>query len=124
MKLKKLPSLRLPKRYLVFRIISENPLDYPNVKGAIWNSMEKWLGQDGLAKASPRLIKNLWDGREKKGFLQCHPKYVDHIKVSLALIKQIGDQKVIIQVLRVSGTIKSGKNKTKKQIIKGRLAAI
>jgi len=112
MKLKKLPSLREKKRYLVFRIISESPLDYPNVKGAMWHSMENWLGQNELAQASPRLVKNLWDGRKKKGFLQCTPKYVDQVKVALALIKQIGDQRVIFQVIRVTGTIKSGKDKT------------
>jgi len=114
MKLKKMPSLRDRKRYLVFRIISEAPLDYPNVKGAIWHSMENWLGQNELAQASPRLIKNLWDGRKKKGYLQCSPKYVDQVKMALALIKQIGDQRVIFHVIRVSGTIKSAKDKTTK----------
>jgi RNase P/RNase MRP subunit POP5 len=33
---------------------------------------------------------------------------VDKIKVSLALIHQIGDSRVVFQTLRVSGTIKSG----------------
>jgi len=37
---------------------------------------------------------------------------VDLVKVGLALIHQIGDQRVIFQTLRVSGTIKSGKKKT------------
>jgi RNase P/RNase MRP subunit POP5 len=76
--------------------------------------MENWLGQNELAQASPRLIKNLWDGRQKKGYLQCAPKYVDQVKMALALIKQIGDQRVIFQVIMVTGTIKSGKIKTNK----------
>lgn len=112
MKPKRLPSLRQRKRYLVFRVISDHPLDYPNVKDAIWRSMENWLGQNELAKALPRLIRNLWDGRAKRGFLQCTPRYVDQIKVALALIRQIGDQKVIFSVVRVSGTIKAAKEKT------------
>ena len=115
MKLKSKPSLREKKRYLTFRIISEEPLDYDNVKGAIWHSMENWLGQNELAQASPRLIKNLWNPKTSSGFLQCSPKYVDQIKVALALIKQIGDTRVIFQVLRVSGTIKSGLDKTKNE---------
>ena len=113
MKLKRMPSMRSRKRYLIFRVHSGGPLDYPNVRDAVWDSMEKWLGQNELAQAEPRLIRNLWDGRQKKGFLQCSPRYVDHIKMALALIHQIGDQRVIFQVLRVSGTIKSGKEKTK-----------
>jgi len=113
MKMKKLPSMRSRKRYVIFKIHSDNPLDYSNVKNAMWHSMENWLGQNELAQAEPRLIKNLWDGRKKTGFLQCSPRYVDQIKMSFALIHQIGDQRVIFQVLRVSGTIKSGKEKIK-----------
>lgn len=113
MKLKRLPSMRESKRYLYFRVVSEGAIDYTNVKNAIWNSMSNWLGQNELAQASPRLIRNLWDG--KKGVLRCHPRYVDNVKMALALISQIGDQKVIFHVLRVSGTIRSGREKTKKK---------
>lgn len=113
MKLKSLPSMRSKKRYVIFKVHSSEPLEYSNVKDAVWNSLENWLGQNELAQAAPRLIKNLWDGRQKKGFMQCNLKYVDQVKMSVALIHQIGDQRVIFQVLRVSGTIKSGKDKIK-----------
>lgn len=104
--------MRSRKRYVIFRVHSGGPLEYSNVKDVIWNSLGDWLGQNELAQAAPRLIKNLWDGRQKRGFLQCSPKYVDQVKISLALIHQIGEQRVVFQVLRVSGTIKSGKDKT------------
>jgi RNase P/RNase MRP subunit POP5 len=42
------------------------------------------------------------------------------VKVSLALIHQIGDSKVIFQTTRVSGTIKAGKGKIDKSILKSK----
>lgn len=111
MKLKSLPSLKEKKRYIVFRVHSEGTIQYHRLKGAVTESLLEFLGEREMGKANPRLIKNLWNGRE--GFLQTSPKYVDAVKVSLALIHQIGDEKVVFQTLRVTGTIKAGKTKIK-----------
>jgi ribonuclease P/MRP protein subunit POP5 len=113
MKIKRLPSMKEKKRYLTFRILSEGPVSYADMKGAVLNSVLNWMGEKGLSESGLRMIKNLWDGRKKEGWLACSPGAVDDIKVSMALIHQIGDAKVIFHVLRVSGTIKSGKEKLK-----------
>lgn len=107
-----LPSLRESKRYVIFKVHSNERLDYETVKNAAWNSLLNWLGEKDLSRANVRLIKNLWDPGKHTGFIQCSPKFVDAVKMGLSLIHQIGDQRVIFQTLRVSGTIKSGKNKT------------
>jgi len=100
------------KRYIIFRVHSDEPVNFPNMKNAVWNSLENWLGERELAKANIHIVKNLWDGRKQKGFLKCSHKFVDEVKVGLGLIHQIGDSRVIFQSLRVTGTIKSGKEKT------------
>jgi len=112
-RLKSTPTLRQKKRYLFFRVIVDGEWkpDFLNIRGAIWNSLESWLGEGSLAKADVRIINNLWDGRKQVGVLVCGPKYVDQVKVALGLVHQIGDQRAIVQVVRVSGTIKSGKTK-------------
>lgn len=107
-----LPSLRESKRYIVFKVHSKEKLDYSTVQNAAWNSLLNWLGEKDLSKANVRMIRNLWDHNKQTGFIKCSPKFVDAIKVSLSLVHQIGDQRVIFQTLRVSGTIKSGKTKT------------
>lgn len=107
MKLRTMPSSRESKRYLFFRVHSQERMEYLNLKGAIWNSLVEWLGENELANAGIRIIKNLWKPQEQTGVIQCSPKYVDQVKMGLSLIHQIGDSKVIIQVKRVSGTIKS-----------------
>jgi ribonuclease P/MRP protein subunit POP5 len=113
MKLKRLPSLREKKRYLTFRLISSEPVVYSEVKGAVVSSALDWMGQKGFSSSGLRMIRNLWDSAEQRGWLSCSPHSVDDVKMSLALIHQIGDAKTIFRVLRVSGTIKSGKEKIK-----------
>jgi ribonuclease P/MRP protein subunit POP5 len=110
---KLLPSLKEKKRYVVFRVHSKERLDYASVHNAAWNSLLNWMGERDLSRANVRMIKNLWDSRKQTGFIRCSPKFVDAVKVSLSLVHQIGDQRVTFQTLRVSGTIKSGKSKTK-----------
>ncbi|HDD72496.1 MAG TPA: hypothetical protein ENG00_00225 [Candidatus Aenigmarchaeota archaeon] len=59
------------------------------------------------------IYRNLYNRKEQTGFIQCSSKFADHVKIAINLIHQIGDQRVIFQSLRVSGTIKSGKKKIK-----------
>lgn len=112
MKLKKMPSLRAHSRYIVFKVHSTNPLLYSNMRDAVWNSLENWLGEQDLAEADVRIIKNLWNPKTQTGFIKCSHKFLDLVKTGLALIHQIGDNRAVFQTLRVSGTIKAGKEKT------------
>ena len=111
MKVRKLPSMREKKRYITFSVASEKPLGYGEVKGAVMNSVLNWMGEKGLSKSGIRIIRNLWEGSRQEGWLSCSPKSVDDVKMSLALVHQIGDSRVIFRTLRVSGTIKSGREK-------------
>ena len=97
------------KRYIIFKVHVDLPIDFDNTKNAIWNSLTSWLGEADLGKANIRIFKNLWDSKKYEGFIQCNSKYVDSIKVGMCLIHHIGDSKVIFQTLKVTGTIKSGK---------------
>ena len=109
MRLKKLPSQRESKRYVFFRVHSSGDLGYPEVRDAVMNSLLNWMGSEEFARAKPWLIKNLW--KANSGVIQCSHRYVDDLKVSLALVHQIGDSRVIFETMRVSGTLKSGKRK-------------
>ncbi|NIO19234.1 MAG: ribonuclease P protein component 2 [Candidatus Aenigmarchaeota archaeon] len=117
MRLKGRPTLRENKRYVFFKVHSFERLEYRTVKDAIMNSLLNWLGDKDLALAKPWVIKNLWDQKGQSGVLCCSHKYVDDVKVSLGLIHQIGDSKVIFQTSRVSGTIKSGRKKAGRKTI-------
>ena len=110
MALRRMPSMRRSKRYIVFRVHSEKGVDYASARDALWNSMTRWIGEAGLARAGVRIVRNLWNQKEQTGFIQVSPKHVDAVKVSMGLIHQVGDQRVIFQSLRVTGTIKTGRS--------------
>jgi len=108
-----MPSLKPHSRYIIFRVHSQNPILYSNIRDAVWNSLENWLGEQDLAEADVRIIKNLWKPKTQSGFIRCSNRFLDLIKTGLALIHQIGDERVIFQTVRVSGTIRAGKEKSK-----------
>ena len=103
------PALRKKKRYIFFKAHSDGPVNYTDIKNAVFNSLLDWLGEEETAKADVNFIKNLWNSKTRTGVMKCSHKYVDKVKVGLSLIHQIGDQRVVFQTLRVSGTIKAGK---------------
>lgn len=111
MKLKKLPTLRGRKRYISFRLHSEEPLDFPDVRNAVWNSVLNWLGEERAGRADVWIMKREWNQRTQTGLIRCAPAMVEQVKLALALVHQIGDSKVAFQVTRVSGTIKSARGK-------------
>ncbi len=111
MKLKTRPTLREKKRYIFFRVHSDKKLEFRMVRDAIMNSILNWLGDKDFALAKPWVVKNLWDKKKQEGVVRCSHRYVDDVKVSLGLVHQIGDSRVILETLRVSGTIKSGRSK-------------
>ena len=111
MKLTKKPSLREKKRYIYFKVHSSGNLKYFDLKNSILNSVLDLVGELGFAEANPHLVKNLWDEKNKAGVIRCSHRSADKIKLALSLIHQIGEEKVILQTIRVSGTIKgTGKN--------------
>jgi RNase P/RNase MRP subunit POP5 len=112
MKLKSKPTLRGKHKYIVFKLHSTAKLQYNDMKNALTNALLNWMGEKDYADAKIWLIKNLWNSHEQKGFIRCEPKFVDSVKMGLMLIHQIGDEKVAFQSLWVSGTIKSGKEKS------------
>lgn len=105
------PSLRSHKRYIIFEIISETSIAYSDLVNAIWNSMLNFLGENESSEAKVWLIQNLYDEKNQKGVIKCRHDYVEHMRATLSLISMVGESKVIIKILGVTGTIKSAKNK-------------
>jgi ribonuclease P/MRP protein subunit POP5 len=105
------PSLRDQKRYIIFEIISEAPVEYGNLVNAIWNSMLDYLGEAEAAEARMWLIQNLYDEKKQRGIIKCKHDYVEKMRAALSLIQIIGETRCIIKIDGVTGTIKSAKLK-------------
>ena len=97
---------RFRKRYVLYRVLCENDgLGKDSVRKAIYESFFRFFGFLGLSQA--RLIFIDYDENEKVGILACSHRFLELVRVSLALISQIDGKKVNIYTVRVSGTIKS-----------------
>jgi len=117
MKQKKLkilmPTLREKERYIAFQIVSEEgeELNYSDLEASIWNTMLDFLGEEGVSKTSVWLMKDCWDQKLQKGILRCNNKSVQEVIASLGLIDRLGDNRITFKILRISGTIKSIREK-------------
>jgi RNase P/RNase MRP subunit POP5 len=76
------------------------------VEAAIWNTMLDFFGEYGTSWTSMWLIKNLYDEQKQFGVIRCNNKSVAAVLSALGLISRLGDIRVIVKILKVSGTIK------------------
>ncbi|MBD3259682.1 hypothetical protein GF371_03570 [Candidatus Woesearchaeota archaeon] len=101
-----IPSLLPRKRYIAFEILSEKQItDFKAINQAILASFNRFAGDYGAAQAQPIIVKNKWDPAVQKGIICINHKWTDHMKASLALVKEIKNKKVTIRSLIVSGMI-------------------
>src|SRR4030042_6092160 len=106
-----LPTLREKDRYIAFKIISEDPITYSDLESAIWNQLLDFYGEYGMSKTSMWMMKKLWDERNQICIIRCNNKSVSQIIAGMGLISRLGDIRVIINILSVSGTKKGLKLK-------------
>ena len=104
MKLK--PSLKQKKRYVLFEIQAAKAFSLPEVAEAIEASLQRFLGELGLAKASPMLVKEKWNEKKQRLVIKVNHNYVDELKSAVILNKKIKNTPVLIRSIVVSGTLK------------------
>ena len=105
------PSLRQPKRYVVFELIGEGPVEYGSVVNAVWTKLFELYGEFGTSDMDMWIIENLFSMEKQKGVIKCSHKEVEKMRTALTLINIISEIKVIVNVLGVTGTIKSAEKK-------------
>ena len=105
------PTLRERKRYLAFKVISEQKLNYNDLSIAIWHAVLNFMGEFGTGEADIWIIKDSYKDDEQTGIVKCDHLAVDKVRAALALVQRIGDTRVVIRVLGISGTINATKKK-------------
>ena len=99
-----LPSLRQKKRYIVFEVVAEEALPVSDIHAQIQPVLGEFLGQLGLARASPLLLPER--SAHNRFILKVNHNYVDECKAALLLIKKIKNRQVLLRSITVSGTLK------------------
>lgn len=105
------PSLRGRTRYIAYQVISEEKILLQDLINSFWHSVLNFLGEQGTAKADIWIAKDIYDEKRQMGLIRCSHLTVEHLRASLALMERIGDTRVVVKVLGVSGTIKAAKMK-------------
>ncbi len=101
-----MPTLREKERYIKFKIFSEESVEYEDLESAIWNTFLDFYGESGVSKFSLWLIKNLWNPEEQTSIIKCNNNSVQEVVAGLGLISRLGDDRIIIKILGVSGTLR------------------
>ena len=105
------PSMRGRQRYLAFQVLSEKEILFQDLKNTIWHSVLNFLGEMETARAVLRIYKDTYQEKSQSGIIRCSHESVEKVRASLALIERIGDVRVVLHVLGVSGSIKATKMK-------------
>ncbi|MFA4819339.1 MAG: Rpp14/Pop5 family protein [Candidatus Aenigmatarchaeota archaeon] len=105
------PSMRPPKRYIVFEVISDQPIIYGELVNTIWTSTMEFLGELGGAEANIWFVHNTYDSKKQIGMIKCRHDNMEKVRTALSLISIISETKCIIKIIGVTGTIKSAKTK-------------
>ena len=100
-----LPALKERKRYISFTILYDDKLGKDVVSKYVNQACLQFLGELGMAKAGIQFLPESWNEKSKTGIIRVGHKYVDEVKSSLALLKDIKGKRATITCTKVSGNI-------------------
>ena len=103
------PTLREKKRYVAFKIFSDELLSKDELTKAVWSGGLSLLGEIQASSLGLWVID--FSEEQMEGFLVCRNEALWNIKAILAFIGEINGKRVHICVTGVSGTIKALKRK-------------
>ncbi|MBS3151541.1 hypothetical protein J4443_04135 [Candidatus Woesearchaeota archaeon] len=106
-----LSSLKEKKRYIAFEIDSEARFAKEEIIKAVDASCRGFMGEYEYGKAGVMVVNDSVNEKMKNGVVRVNSKYVDLAKVSLMMIKEINDNKVIFKNVKTSGVLNKVKNK-------------
>ena len=107
-----LPSLRQKKRYLVFEIVSNKKIsNFEPFSKAIWQKALAFLGELGTSKAGILILKEKFNSNIQMGIIKVNNLYLAHLKSVLLMVEKIGNQKVILKSVGVSGVLRKAEQK-------------
>lgn len=98
-----LPTLKEKKRYVAFEIISKTKKDFTAVSKSIWRAALSLVGTTGAARMGLQLFPEHYNNQ--RGIIRVSHTSVDELNASLAMVRHINDEPVIIRSIGVSGIL-------------------
>lgn len=107
------PTMKEKERYIVFDVNSDASFARSQVSKALWDAVFDSIGKKGAEETSFWVMD--FDEDKQKGILRANSKSVDKIRACVALLDNIENNKTIIIIKRVTGTIKKAKDIIKEE---------
>jgi len=104
------PVRNTRRRYLGFRVLYGRGASEEQLWDAIVSGFRLLYGVKGLSEANLKLIE--YDPEASTGIMRCSHDYVTQTRAALARVAELLGQPAVVQVDRVSGTIKSLRSKS------------
>ncbi len=101
------PTLRENVRYVAFDVISEEVIQFQDLKKEILFATTSLFGDVGLAN----MRVELFIFTHKKGLLRCSHTSVEDTRTVLAALYKVKSSRISARVLGVSGTVAGAKKK-------------
>ena len=96
---------------MAFNLISKSQIrEFKAISSSINSSFSRCFGEFGLAKAGIIILNEAWKPEKQAGIIRVNNNYVDQLKASLAMIKEIEGKEVIVKSLGVSGMLNKAEN--------------
>ncbi|RMF88830.1 MAG: ribonuclease P protein component 2 [Methanobacteriota archaeon] len=105
--------MRMKRRYIAFRIHSAGAVAKKDFVHALLDEMLAMFGERLTAEVGLWVLD--FDERRRRGFLTCSHRYVGEVIAAISLIHRLSGARASVEVLGVSGTIRSLKRKFLKE---------
>lgn len=94
----------MARRYLLIRLLSEQPVSGEQFSCAVTETIKKVFGDVGFAHINPRLIR--FNTNKSEATLACARDYANELQAAVAMTTHISGKLVAPLTLRMSGTIR------------------
>jgi ribonuclease P/MRP protein subunit POP5 len=101
-----IPTLRERKRYFLIKIFCEKELKFEEIKNEILKTFLKLYGEIFSKLTSLKILENTYNESEKTLVLKCNVLAKHFVSFALGKINDINGKKVLIRILKISGTVK------------------
>ncbi len=106
------PTLRDRRRYVAFEIASSKVFSKKQVEKEINNVIFKALGLFGFSNSGFWLVK--YYEKQKAGIIRVNNDYLNLVLFALGFFEKIENEKIVVKIIRVTGTVKKADSFIKK----------
>jgi len=104
------PAMREKRRYLRFRVRSENDFELGEIVDSFWDVVVDYHGVEGTSKIDPWVIGNLFDEGSQRGIVRVNKGHEDSLRAALCMLEEVDGEDVLVEVEKVSGSLKKVKD--------------